>query len=161
MSTATEVLVTLHVLCVIFGFGYLAYSGLQLLLARRRSLGTVAGVLEVGNQAAGFAELLIYAAFLFGLAALGSNSKHWSFSDAWVLVGFILYLVDIGLLHGFIRPRQRRYMRMARELAARPAGERPAELDLMETLTKQIAAGWGVFNVVVVVVVAFMVTGPK
>jgi hypothetical protein len=169
-----KLLLTLHLLCVIGGFGYLAYTGFTLLVGRHR--GAAVGTLEVTLQVSVLAELLVYGALVFGVAAVGS-SQAWGFGQTWVYLALILYLVDIGLLHAIIRPAQREYSTLAHRLAAAPSGPAtalsalaaalpelrsgpPPEVGRIESLEKRIALGWGLFNIVVVAVVFLMVFKP-
>src|SRR5579862_6141750 len=107
----------LHILCVIGGFGAVAYNGLYVNLAHRRSgtAGTSA-VLEVNTLVSGLAELLIYAALLFGVGAVTASHSTLKFSQAWLTAALAVYLVDIGILHGWIRRYQRRYAALARRM---------------------------------------------
>ncbi len=159
VGTGYELLLTLHLLCVIGGFGFLAYTGLTLVVGRRR--GASVGTLEVTLQVSGLAELLVYGAFVFGGAAVGS-SKVWGFGQTWVSTALALFVVDIGILHAVIKRSQREYVALARSLVSAsslPAG-RPPAVDRIEDLERRIALGWGAFNLVAVVVVLLMVFQP-
>ena len=162
MSTGYNVLVLLHLLCVVGGFGGLAYNGLYLLLSRRRNGAAV--VLEINGLVSSLSELLTYAAFVLGLAAIGASHSTYKFSQAWVSAAFAIFLALVGIHHGFIRPQRRRYDTLSAELAGRspaPSGERPSdELSALERLEKRIALGWGVFNIGVVVIIYLMVFKP-
>ncbi|MGH9061493.1 MAG: DUF2269 family protein, partial [Acidimicrobiales bacterium] len=167
-SIGYRVLVMLHLICVIGGFGLLAYSGLYLSLARRRGP-DAAGLVEVNRLVSALAEMLVYGAVLFALAAVGLSPKNpvthkhvFSFSQTWVWLAFVLYLVAVGLLHGFIRPRQRQYALTMAELSSNPEtpSVRPPQVARLDDLEKRIGLGWGVFNVVVLVVVYLMVFKP-
>jgi hypothetical protein len=159
VGTGYNLLLTLHLICVIGGFGFLAYSGLTLLVGRRR--GAAIGTLEVTMQVSVLAELLVYGAFVFGVAAVGS-SQAWGFGQTWVSLALALFVVDIGILHAVIRRSQRQYLSLARTLAsvAAPSPTRPPEVDRIEGLEKRIALGWGLFNTVAVIVVFLMVFQP-
>jgi len=159
VSTGYKVLVLLHLVCVIAGFGGLAYNGLYLLLSRRRS--GAAAVLEMNRLVSSLAELLIYASFLFGIAAVGASRSHWKFSQAWVAAAFGLFLAIVALLHAWIRPNQHRYHSLVAKLSATPAGAaEQADLVRLEPLERRIAVGWGAFNVGVLVVIYLMVFKP-
>ncbi len=164
MSVGFQILVMLHILCVIGGFGAVAYNALYASLARRRAAnGAGSGaVLEVNALVSGLAELIIYAALLFGIAAVAASDSAIKFSQAWVSAAFAVYLVDIGILHGWIRRYQRLYTNVAAEVEAAnpPPGTRPERLGELDRLEKRVALGWGVFNVLVVVAVYFMVFKP-
>ncbi|MDQ6839807.1 MAG: hypothetical protein M3137_16150 [Actinomycetota bacterium] len=160
--TGFRIFVLLHLLCVIGGFGALAYNGLYLTLARRRPVGA-SSVLEVNKQVSGLAELLVYGTVLFGVAAVGSSKSVYGFGQAWVLAALALYVVDLGILHGWIRRQQRRYTSITHALAvatSTPPKAQPPEIAELALLEKRIAVGWGVFNVVVLVVLYLMVFTP-
>ncbi len=162
MGTGYNLLVTGHLLCVIGGFGYLAYSGLTLVVGRRR--GAAIGTLEVTLQVGALAEALIYGAFLFGVAAVGASSSL-SFSQAWVSASLALYLVAVGILHGVVKRSQRRYLALAGAIAdsgASALARLAVSGDEVElgAVERRISLGWGGFNLLVVAVVALMVFQP-
>jgi hypothetical protein len=158
LGTGYEVLLLLHLLSAIGGFGLLAYNGLYLSLSRRRGYGA-GGALAVNAQVSGLAEGLVYASFVFGVAAVGSSRSAWRFSQAWVIAAMVLYLAILSVMHGWIRPRQRRFFTIIRELEADPklAPMRVGELDSLE---RRISAGWGAFNILVVGALYLMVFRP-
>lgn len=160
MGTGFDIFLLLHLLCVVGGFGYLAYSGLTLVLGRRRGAGL--GTLEVTLQVGALAELLVYGAFVFGVAAVGSSGRHFGFGEAWVWVSMVLYAAAIGVLHGVVRPGQKEYAALARRVAASegPIATIAPEVRRIERLEQRIAGGWGVFNIVVVAVLVLMVFRP-
>jgi uncharacterized membrane protein len=152
MSTGYQVLVMLHLLCVVGGFGALAYNGLYLFLARRRGP-SASAALEVNAQISTLAELLIYAAVVFGIAAVGASHSVWKFSQGWVSAAFALAFVDIGVLHGWIKPHQRRFGSTAEQAQA-------SDVAVLDGLEKRISLGWGAFNLIVIAIVYLMVFKP-
>jgi hypothetical protein len=165
VSTAYRVLLLAHLLCVIGGFGTLAYNGLFLSLARRRGAGGVTA-LEINRQVSGLAELLVYGTFLFGIAAVATSRSTWKFSQGWVSAAFALFIVDVGVLHGVIKRSQREYLALSERLVLTSsppgpaAGPRSAEGLRLTALEKRISLGWGLFNLIVIVVVYLMVFRP-
>lgn len=166
MGTGFRVLVMLHLLCVIGGFGALAYNGLYLNLAQRRRAGGTGAVLEINRMISGLAEILVYAAALFGIAAVAASSKHFKFSDTWVSAALAVYVVDVGILHGWIRPNQRRYAavvgRLEQPLAAGETLEsRTGDVAALQSYEKKVSIGWGAFNLLVIGAVYLMVFKPN
>lgn len=159
MGPLYDALLVAHLLCAVGGFGYLAYGGLVLSLGRRQ--GAALGTLEVTQQVGALAELLVYGSFVLGVAAVGVSGR-WSFSQAWVWISMVLYLVAIGVLHGVIRTGQRDYRALARRVAASsgPVSGEDADVVRIGTLERRIVAGWGIFNVVVTAVLVLMVVRP-
>lgn len=163
MGTGFRLLLLFHLICVIGGFGSMAYNGLYFTLARRRGEPGEAAILETNNEVSTLSELLIYGAFVFGIAAVASSGHAYSFSQGWVVLAVVLYAVNLGVLHGLIRPRQRAYREAATRLAATAPmapPDRPPEIALLDRLDKQISAGWGIFNIVVLLVLYLMVFTP-
>jgi uncharacterized membrane protein len=162
VSTGFKVLVFLHIICVIGGFGAVAYNALYMSLAQRRTGGGTGAVLEVNGLVSGLAELLIYAALLFGVGAVTASSSQIKFSDAWVSAAFAIYLVDLAILHGWIKRHQRSYAAIVRRLEN--PGEQPVdretELGRLLGLEKRVGFGWGAFNLLIVAAVYLMVFKP-
>jgi hypothetical protein len=84
------------------------------------------------------------------------------FSDAWVSAAFGVYLVDLGVLHGWIRRHQRTYAGVVRRLEALEpeATASRADVEALRSLERRVALGWAVFNVLVVGAVFLMVFKP-
>ncbi len=164
MSNGFKILVLLHILCVIGGFGAVAYNALYLSLAQRRPGGGTGAVIDVNTLVSGFAELLIYAALLFGIGAVAASRSTIKFSDAWVSAAFAVYLVDVGILHGWIKRYQREYSSVVTRLESGAAGAEggPVEVEVaqLKHLERRISLGWGVFNLLVVAAVYLMVFKP-
>lgn len=157
MTTGFDVLVLLHVLCVVGGFGAVAYNGLYLSLAAQRPGGTAA-VLEVNRLVTGLAEILIYAALLFGIGAVAASRSGIKFSDPWVAAALGIYFVEVGILHGWIRPNQRRHYEVVVRIESAGAGE--GDVALVKRGERRVALGWGAFNLLVVAAVYLMVFRP-
>jgi uncharacterized membrane protein len=161
VGTGYNVLVFFHLVCVIGGFGALGYNGLYLNLARRKGPAAPA-VLDINRQVSGLGELLVYGVFIFGIAAVGASHSVYKFSQAWVSSALALYVVDIGILHGVIRPAQRQREEAIADLQKAPAsaGARPPGVARLDALDRRISIGWGSFNLVVIAVIYLMTFKP-
>jgi uncharacterized membrane protein len=159
--TGYNVLVMLHLLCVIGGFGAVAYNALYVSIAQRRPQGGAGAVLEVNGLVSSLAELLIYAALLFGIGAVAASHSTVKFSQAWVSAAFGVYIAAVGVLHGWVRRNQRDYTAVVRKLesGAEPSTQQQ-DLALLQRLEKRVGFGWGVFNVLVIAAVYLMVFKP-
>jgi uncharacterized membrane protein len=115
-GTGFEVLVLLHVLCVIGGFGALMYNGLYLTLAQQRPGGGTSAVLDVNRLVSALGELLVYASFLFGIGAVAASGSSIRFGDPWVSAAIGVYVALVGILHGWLRPNQRRHAEVVHRL---------------------------------------------
>jgi uncharacterized membrane protein len=159
--TGYHLLVMLHLLCVIGGFGALAYNALYMSLAQRRAAGGTGAVIEINRLVSGLAELLIYAALVFGIGAVASSHSTVKFSQAWVSAAFGVYLAALGVLHGWIKRHQRLYAAVVNKLES-GADPLTREKDVAEltSLEKKVGFGWGAFNVLVIAAVYLMVFKP-
>ena len=142
--------VLLHVVCVVGGFGAIVYRSFVLDLARRRGYAVAAGVLGVfGQVVAGRRVPALRGRPVRVLAAVTGGSQT-SFSRPWVGAALGVYVVMVGVLHGLVRPAERRYRAALLELAQTPAmapPARPPQLAELDRLYRRIGAGMGIFNV--------------
>jgi uncharacterized membrane protein len=159
--TGFHILVMLHLLSVIGGFGGLAFNALYMSLAQRRPQGGTGAIMEVNGLVSGLAEILMYAALLFGIGAVASSHSTVKFSQAWVSAALAVYLVAVGVLHGWIKRNQREYVTMVKKLesGAEPSTQQQ-DLAGLQLLEKRVGFGWGVFNVLVIGAVYLMVFKP-
>jgi hypothetical protein len=161
VTTGYHILVMLHLISVIGGFGALSFNALYMSLAQRRQQGGTGAIMEVNGLVSGMAEILIYAALLFGIGAVASSHSTVKFSQAWVSAAFAVYIVAVGVLHGWIKRHQRLYVAMVQKLesGAEPSTQRQ-DLAELQRLEKRVGFGWGVFNVLVIGAVYLMVFKP-
>ena len=157
-------LLVLHIACVILGFGATAFNGLYLDRARRKGGRDGAALLEANGDASRVAEFFVYAVFVLGILLVASSKSAWKFSQGWLSAALALYLIDLGVLHGFIRRLQKRYDQAAAQLAdmAGPVSpaERPSEVGVLEQLEQRLQLGWGIFNVLFLIILYLMVFKP-
>jgi hypothetical protein len=162
VTTGYRILLLLHLLCMIGGAGGLAYGGLHLALGSRRGPDGV-GAVEVQSQVARLSEGLLYAGFVFGIAAVGSSQHHFGFGQAWVSASIALFVVAVGLIHGVVRPAERRWLVVARELTTVTVPSPdvvPPQVGVLDGLAARVTLGWAGFDAAVVAVVVLMVFRP-
>jgi hypothetical protein len=162
-SVLFQLLVLLHIICAIGGFGAVAYRGLALDLGRRKGQAAAAGVLDVYGQISGVGEALVYGALVFGISAVAAGGNGAVFHRAWLPLAVAVYIAMVGLLHGLVKPAEKRYRSTMLELAQAPAVAPPssppqaAELD---RLYRRVGAGAGLFNVLLLAALYLMVFRP-
>jgi len=95
-SGAYQLLLVLHLITVIGGFGSILLDGLY---GARAGAGADAGG---GQPGAGpsLSEWLIYAVPVTGLLLVLVSEDRWQFSQAWISLSFLLYIAAVGVLHG-------------------------------------------------------------
>ena len=162
-GTWFHLLILLHIICAVGGFGALAYRSYVLDLARRRGDAAAAGVLAVYSQVSQVAEFLVYGAVVFGAAAIPASGDQSAFNKPWVYASLGVVVVMVGLIHGVVRPAERSYRRAMLELAQMPSvapPARPPQLAEIEGLSRRIGAGMGLFNVLLLGALYLMVFKP-
>lgn len=119
---AYDVLVGLHVVCAVIGFGAVAISGAYGAIGR--NVGKPGGRPEAGEEvrryfASGSAlEYLVLIAPVFGLAAMSVRPGGHEFGQTWAVAGTVIWVVAGGLLTAVIRPAVRRIRRAGDDMEA-------------------------------------------
>ena len=158
-------LLVLHIACVILGFGATAFNGLYLDRARRKGGRDGAALLEANGDASRVAEFFVYAVFVLGILLVASSKSAWKFSQGWLSAALALYLIDLGVLHGFVRRLQKRYDQVAAQLAETTgplssSDDRPSQVGVLEQLEQRLQLGWGIFNILFLIILYLMVFKP-
>ena len=76
------------------------------------------------------------------------------YSQVWVSAAMALYIIDLGVLHGFVRRTQKRYDELTRQVNGAPTRAEtglPGEVGELIRLEQRISIGWAVFDVVFLV----------
>jgi uncharacterized membrane protein len=144
-SFGYRLLLLLHILSVLIGFGPYFLNGL---LPRASARASEEGA-RVANAAAlqisTVSQFAIYGVLIFGGALIGASDKKFKFSQEWVPIAIVLWVVAVGVLHGLILPTQRRL---------RDAGSD------REALTTRLSMSMGILNLIVIVVIVLMIWKP-
>ncbi len=119
-----KICLILHILCAIVGFGAVFLNGIygQQMKTRLQS-GRVAeaiGIFEANMTVSKIGEYFIYAVFVFGFAVLGLSDSVWKFSQTWVWLSVLIYVLALGLSHGVLFPTAKRMGVLMHEMAAGP-----------------------------------------
>lgn len=115
-----DILVGLHVVCAVVGFGAVAISGAYGAIGRRpggsdggartgSDGGARTGSTEEVNRfftSPNRAEYLLVVAPLFGIAAMSVRPGGSEFGDLWAIFGFVVWVVASALLVGVVRPAE-------------------------------------------------------
>lgn len=111
-----DVLVALHVVCAVVGFGAVAVSGAYGAIGRRARDAT--GVEEVRRFFSSRlpVEHLLLVAPVFGVAAMAVRPGGRQFGALWAVAGLVIWVLAGALLLGVVRPSERAVR------AALPAG---------------------------------------
>jgi uncharacterized membrane protein len=153
-SNAYRVVLALHIIAVVVGFGAVLLNGVYASKAKARSGPEGAAIAEANYEISyGWAQWFIYAIIVFGFALVGMSDKLIKLSQTWVWLSIVLYVAIIGIVHGVHRPNVRRLNELMRHGTA-------ADRDEMERRGRLAEAMGGVMSVLFVVIVFLMVIKP-
>ena len=164
-----DLVLVLHLLCAIAGFGSVVLNGVY--AAKAKAAGGREGyAISSANHAVGkIGEYLIYGVFVFGLILVflsetdGVQVIPWS--DMWLSLSMLLYIVGIGLSHGVMIPSEKKALRLQEEMISGTGGPAggggpPPQAAELEQLGKKMAMTGMILNLILVVIVVLMVFKP-
>ncbi len=165
-SDAYKIVLVLHILCAIVGFGAVFLNGLYGQQAKSRKGTEGLAISEANELVSKVGEYFIFAVFLLGIALVLIGDDVWSFGDTWVWLSMLLYLLALGTSQGLMLPRVRRLIALQRELVAggpppadAPPGPPPQVVE-MESVGKQVGLIGALLNLALVVLIVLMVFQP-
>jgi uncharacterized membrane protein len=165
-STGYKIVLLLHILCAIVGFGTVILNGLYGREAKRRPGPGGLAITEANLAVSVIAEYFIYAVFVFGLALVGMSDKAWKFSQTWIWLAVVLYVIGIGVSHGVLFPAAKKMKSLATELVAggpppadAPPGP-PPQVAQMTELGKRLGAASTFLHLLLVVILVLMIWKP-
>jgi hypothetical protein len=121
-----KLLLVLHILCAIIGFGSVYLNALYGQQIRKRQGREGIAIFDANFFVTRVGQLFIYAVFVFGFALVLVSDDAWKFDQTWVWLAMALYVISLGVAHGVLLPAVKRMGVLMNELAA--AG---AFLDIM------------------------------
>jgi uncharacterized membrane protein len=161
-STGYEIVLVLHLLSVIIGLGAVFLNALYGAQAKARRGPEGLAIVQANFKVTEIAQYFIYAIPIFGIALVFMSDDVIDFSDTWIWLSLVLYIVALGLSHGVLMPAVRRMQVLMGEMIAAgpPAAGPPPQAAEMEQLGKRVAPVGATLNLLVVVIVALMVFKP-
>jgi len=164
-SDAYKLVVVLHILCVVVGFGGVLLNGIygRQAAARRGSEGLA--ISEANELVSKIAEYFIIAVFPLGLLLVFIGDNVLDFGETWLWLSMVVYLAALAVSFGLLQPRVRRLIALQRELVSGgppPAGAAgpPPQVVELEALGKQVGMLSMVLHLAFVVVLVLMVFKP-
>ena len=131
-SFAYRLFFLLHILSAIIGFGGVILNGLYAQRARKRPPAEALAVVEDNAWVSmKVAEIFIYLTAVWGLGLVGLSDEVWKFSQTWVWLALVVYVVALGISHGLLMPRVKKLLAGMRA-AVTGGGAPPADLAKLE-----------------------------
>jgi len=164
-SAGYKILLVVHILSAIVGFGPLMLNGLYGAEAKKRQGPGGLAIGEANFHVTEFAEKIVYTVPIWGIGLVFMSDGVWAFKQIWVGLAIVLYLVATAISHAVMFPSSKRMNALAAALVAAgppPAGAtgRPPQVDEMEALGKKLGAGGGVLALILVAILSLMVFKP-
>jgi uncharacterized membrane protein len=155
-----RLLLLLHILCATVGFGAVAFNGLYRIRARQRGGEAELELLEENGYVTRIAEFLIYGVFIFGILISVTSRGYWELGQSWLSLAMLLYIIELGLLHGVIHRADRQYLALLGQVDAATSSGRTTEVHQLEQLEQRIRFGWAGFDVIFLLILYLMVFTP-
>ncbi|MFO7591502.1 MAG: DUF2269 family protein [Acidimicrobiia bacterium] len=159
-SDAYKIVLVLHILGAIVGFGsvFLASFYYQQARARRGSEGIA--VIEAYRLVGRIATYFMVAVLLLGIALVLMSDDAISFGDTWVLLSLIVFILALGMAGALLEPREKRALDLQREIETLGDASATGQTAELVRLDKQLTIMATALNVAVVLILVFMVFKP-
>jgi uncharacterized membrane protein len=161
-----KLLLVAHLMTAIVGFGAVYLNGIYGAESKKRKGSEGLAVLQANHRVSTVGEWIIYTVPIFGILLVVTSDKAFKFSQTWIWLALLLYLVGIGVSHGVMIPTVKKMEATMEELnalgpppAGAPVGP-PAQVAVMESLGQRLAIGGTFLDVLLIVIVALMVWKP-
>ena len=157
-----NVLLVLHILSAIVGLGAVMLNGLYAAQAQKRPGPAGRAVSEANYAVTHIAEYFIYTIPVFGILLVLASHHAWKFSQPWVWMSMLLYVLAIGLSHSVLIPSHKKVNALLAEMeqGQPPAGGPPPQVAQLQTLGKRQAAAGATLDIVVVLFLVLMIWKP-
>ena len=162
-SGGYKLLLLLHILTVVVGIGSNTLNGLYGRESRQRQGPEGRAIAEATQFVAQIASYVIYLIPVTGILLVLSSDSVYKFSDTFVWVALVLYVIGLGISHGVLRPNVQTMIGLMRELEAAPpaAGGPPPQVAKLERHGRIVGMSSSVLHVLLVVFLALMIWQPR
>ena len=166
-STAFKLVLVLHLISVVVGFGGITLIGFVGAASQQYPGPPGQAVFDTSQRLGKVAEYFIYAVPVFGIALLfisttAGNHVYW-WDQGWVSASLAIYILTLGFVHSLHLPNLRKMGELMAEMNAGPppaAGGPPPQVAELQERGKRAGLYGGITNVAWVVVLILMVWKP-
>jgi uncharacterized membrane protein len=157
-----KTLLVLHILVAIVGLGAVMLNGIYAAQSQKRPGPGGRAVSEANYFVSTIAEKFIYLIPIFGILLVLASDKAWKFSQTWIWLALVVYVVAIGISHAVLIPGHKRINALLAEMeqGPPPAGGPPPQVVELQATGKKMAAAGMTLNLFVVVFLVLMVWKP-
>ncbi len=161
-SDAYKIVLVLHILCAIIGFGAVFFNGIYGAQSAQYKGPEGLAISRANMLVSRIGEYFIYAVFVLGVVLVLIGDNVLDFGQTWIWLSMTLFLVAIALSHAVLWPSARRMIALMEEINSGPpptAGPPPQAAE-MEQLGKKLSIVDPILNVIMVVILILMVFKP-
>jgi uncharacterized membrane protein len=157
-----KTLLVLHILTAIIGLGAVMLNGIYAAQAQKRPGPGGRAVSEANYFVSTIGEKFIYAIPIFGILLVLDSGKLWKFSQTWIWLSLLVYIVAIGISHAILIPGHKRINALLAEMeqGPPPTGGPPPQAVELQAIGKRMAAAGTTLDLFVVVFLVLMVWKP-
>jgi uncharacterized membrane protein len=162
-----DLLLLLHILVAIVGFGTVFLNGIYGAQAKSRQGSEGLAIAQANYLVARVAEYFIYAVFVTGVLLVLISEDAWEWGDTWVWLSMVLYLAGIGISHGVLMPNVKGMIGLMEQLAhmgpppaGSAAGGPPPQVLELEERGKRVGLASTALHVILVIILYLMVFKP-
>ncbi len=164
-SDVYKVVLVLHILCAIVGFGAVVLNGIYGQQAKSHKGPEGLAIAQANFLVSKIGEYFIYAVFLLGIALVLIGDPVNGFGQTWIWLSMTVFIVALGISHGLLMPRVKRLIALMTELNSMGppqagASGPPAQVLEMETVGKQVGIFGVILNLLLVTILTLMVFKP-
>jgi uncharacterized membrane protein len=161
-SDAYKIVLILHILCAIIGFGAVFFNGFYGAQSAQYQGPEGLAISRANMLVSRIGEYFIYAVFVLGIVLVLIGDNVFDFGQTWIWLAITLYLVAIVLSHAILWPSAKRMIVLMEEMNSGPppAGGPPPQAAEMEQLGKKLAIVGPVLNITMVIILILMVFKP-
>jgi predicted integral membrane protein DUF2269 len=166
---AYRLVLFLHILSAIVGFGGVVLNGLYGFHAKnRRGEGGLA-IVETNFAVSEVCARFIYTVPVFGFLLVWLSDGGWAFRQTWVWLALVIYAGALSLSHGVMKPTVKRMIVLMKEMVSTPVGGGsadsapagpPPQAAEMAQLGQTAGVTGAILNVALVVVLILMIWKP-
>jgi hypothetical protein len=157
-----KLLLVLHILSAIVGFGGVLLNGLYAAQAQKRQGPAGRAVSEANLAVSMVAERVIYLVPVFGILLVLASDDAWSFGDTWVWLSLALFIIAFGISHSVLFPGHKKINALLLEMeqGPPPVGGPPPQVAQIQRIGQRQAGTAMVLDVILVAILAMMIWKP-
>jgi hypothetical protein len=164
-----NVVLVLHILCAIVGFGAVVLNGVYGNEVKKRPGPEGIAIFDANEKVSKIGELFIIAVFVFGFVLVLLSDDVIEFSQTWVWLAMLLFIIAMALSLGVLSPTLKRMRVLMGEMASGPppggsAAERPSgpppQVAEMQGLGARVAVLGATLQILLVAILCLMIWKP-